>query len=56
MHNRLAENTIEEFTIKLLEHLGYQYIYAPNCNYFQSIFSDTILSWEQNGQAKGLFA
>jgi type I restriction enzyme R subunit len=30
MHNRLTENTIEEFTIKLLEHLGYQYIYAPN--------------------------
>ncbi|MGX1024097.1 type I restriction enzyme R subunit [Psychroflexus sp. MBR-150] len=30
MHSRLTENTIEEFTIKLLEHLGYQYIYAPN--------------------------
>ncbi|WP_454245199.1 type I restriction endonuclease subunit R [Psychroflexus sp. MBR-150] len=26
----MTENTIEEFTIKLLEHLGYQYIYAPN--------------------------
>ncbi len=27
---RITENTIEEFAIKLLEHLGYQYIYAPN--------------------------
>jgi type I restriction enzyme R subunit len=27
---RITENTIEEFTIKLLEHLGYEYIYAPN--------------------------
>ncbi|MFW6248508.1 MAG: hypothetical protein ACOC4J_01915 [Bacteroidota bacterium] len=27
---RLTENTIEEFTIKLLEHNGYEYIYAPN--------------------------
>lgn len=26
----LSENTIEEFTIKLLEHNGYEYIYAPN--------------------------
>jgi type I restriction enzyme R subunit len=26
----LSENTIEEFTLKLLEHLGYHYIYAPN--------------------------
>ena len=27
---RITENTIEEFTINLLEHLGYQYIYAPD--------------------------
>jgi len=27
---RITENTIEEFTIKLLEHNGYEYIYAPN--------------------------
>jgi len=27
---RITENTIEEFAIKLLEHLGYQYIYAPD--------------------------
>ncbi len=27
---RITENTIEEFTIKLLERLGYEYIYAPN--------------------------
>lgn len=27
---KLTENTIEEFTIKLLEHLGYKRIYAPN--------------------------
>jgi len=27
---KITENTIEEFTIELLEHLGYQYIYAPD--------------------------
>ena len=27
---RLTENTIEEFSIELLESLGYEYIYAPN--------------------------
>lgn len=27
---RITENTTEEFTIKLLEHNGYEYIYAPN--------------------------
>lgn len=27
---RITENTIEEFTIKLLAHNGYEYIYAPN--------------------------
>ncbi len=27
---KIAENTIEEFAIKLLERLGYQYQYAPN--------------------------
>jgi len=27
---RITENTIEEFTIELLERLGYQYIYAPD--------------------------
>ena len=26
----ISENTIEEFTIKLLAHNGYEYIYAPN--------------------------
>ena len=26
---KITENTIEEFAIELLEHLGYQYIYAP---------------------------
>jgi len=30
MSNKITENTIEEFTIKLLEHNGYEYIYAPN--------------------------
>ena len=30
MSNKITENTIEEFAIKLLEHLGYQYIYAPD--------------------------
>lgn len=28
--SKLTENTIEQFAIKLLERLGYQYIYAPN--------------------------
>ena len=28
--NKITENTIEEFAIELLEHLGYQYIYAPD--------------------------
>ena len=28
--NRITENTIEEFSIELLEQLGYQYIYAPD--------------------------
>jgi type I restriction enzyme R subunit len=27
---RLTENTIEEFSIELLESLGYEYVYAPN--------------------------
>lgn len=27
---RITENTIEEFAIKLLEHLGYEYVYAPD--------------------------
>ena len=27
---KVSENTIEEFTIELLEQLGYQYIYAPD--------------------------
>lgn len=30
MSNRITENTIEQFTIELLERLGYQYIYAPD--------------------------
>jgi len=30
MSNKITENTIEEFAINLLEHLGYEYIYAPN--------------------------
>jgi type I restriction enzyme, R subunit len=28
--NKITENTIEEFTIELLERLGYSYIYAPD--------------------------
>ena len=28
--SRITENTIEEFSIELLERLGYQYIYAPD--------------------------
>ncbi len=27
---KITENTIEEFTMELLERLGYQYIYAPD--------------------------
>ena len=27
---RITENAIEEFAIKLLEHLGYEYVYAPD--------------------------
>lgn len=27
---KITENIIEDFTIKLLEHLGYEYIYAPD--------------------------
>jgi type I restriction enzyme R subunit len=30
MTNKITENTIEDFTIELLERLGYQYIYAPD--------------------------
>ena len=30
MSNKITESTIEEFTIELLERLGYQYIYAPD--------------------------
>ena len=29
MSPNITENTIEELTIKLLAHNGYQYIYAP---------------------------
>ena len=28
--NRITEHSIEDFAIKLLEHLGYEYIYAPS--------------------------
>lgn len=28
--SRITENTIEEFALKLLERLGYQYVYAPD--------------------------
>ncbi|WP_418502499.1 type I restriction endonuclease subunit R [Flagellimonas sp.] len=31
--SRITENTIEDFAIKLLEHLGYEYIYAPSIAY-----------------------
>ena len=27
---RITENTIEEFAIKILEHLGYEFVYAPD--------------------------
>ncbi len=27
---KITENTIEQFTIELLERLGYQYVYAPD--------------------------
>ena len=27
---KITENTIEDFAIKLFEHLGYAYIYAPD--------------------------
>lgn len=30
---RITENTIEDFAIQLLEHLGYEYIYAPDIAY-----------------------
>ncbi|MFQ5676895.1 MAG: type I restriction endonuclease, partial [bacterium] len=30
MENKITENTIEKFTIELLEKQGYQYIYAPS--------------------------
>ena len=33
MTNKITENTIEEFTIELLERLGYDYIYAPDIAY-----------------------
>ncbi|MEX2594816.1 MAG: type I restriction endonuclease, partial [Anditalea sp.] len=35
MH-RITENAIEDFAIKLLEHLGYSYIYAPSIAPFPS--------------------
>lgn len=31
--SKITENTIEEFSIELLERLGYQYIYAPDIAY-----------------------
>ena len=30
MSNKITENTIEQFTIELLEQLGYQYLYGPD--------------------------
>src|SRR5690606_20927366 len=30
---RLTENIIEDFAIKLLEHMGYDYIYGPSIAY-----------------------
>lgn len=30
MHNRLTESAIEDFAIKLFEHLGYGYLHAPD--------------------------
>lgn len=28
--NKITENIIEDFSIKLLEYLGYDYVYAPD--------------------------
>ena len=33
MSTYISENTIEEFTIKLLAHNGYEYIYARSCGF-----------------------
>ena len=31
--NKITESVIENFTIELLENLGYQYIYAPDISH-----------------------
>ena len=46
---KLIENTIEEFAIELLEHLGYQYIYGPDIacdgkNPERSSYEDVLLT------------
>ena len=45
---RITENTIEEFTIELLERLGYQYIYAPDIAHDASTSSATGNGPERN--------
>lgn len=46
---RITEHTIEDFAIKLLEHLGYEYIYAPSIahdgeNPERSSYEDVLLT------------
>ncbi|WP_143243162.1 type I restriction endonuclease, partial [Bathymodiolus azoricus thioautotrophic gill symbiont] len=48
MTNRITENTIENFCIKLLEKQGYEYIYAPDIapdsdNPLRNSFEEVIL-------------
>ncbi|VVH56255.1 Type I restriction-modification system, restriction subunit R (EC, partial [uncultured Gammaproteobacteria bacterium] len=49
MTDKITENTIENFCIKLLEKQGYEYIYAPDIapdsdNPLRSSFEDVLLS------------
>ena len=53
---RIAENTIEEFTIELLERLGYQYIYAPDIAHDASTGSATGERPERNSYEDVLLA
>jgi len=47
---KITENIIEEFAIKLLERLGYQYIYAPDI----APDASTTLSIQSNSSLSGV--
>ncbi|WP_114984525.1 hypothetical protein [Cyclonatronum proteinivorum] len=47
---RITEHTIEDFAIKLLEQLGYEYVYAPGIAL--TVLRDTLLPKLMSGEVR----